>query len=382
MGFLFVAVCVLGSAPRLDAQRIWIVDVSNGPRTDYTQIQPAVDAAQAGDIILVRPGATHFYNGFVVSKSITVTTETRGWWVRITSDVVVRGLPSGGAVMLKHLGLWYTSSLLLDNNAGTVYVERCQTGSQGGQLIIRHSNAVALNEVYSGAASIESSYVTLNRCLNGSEIAADPLLWVASSVVVFGNSILRGSRGNYNMVQCRLVFPPGEAIAGYDSLLILGAGTSILGGRLNISGGSCPPVSMEAAAIRGSNVRVQKDPAATLGIVTGVVTVQTATQPTLDGIVGDEILGRMDFDLWAVPGSAAALVASLPADPVLTAIGIQWANPGAHLVADVGIVDPTGHRKLSFLFPNYPLGQPMVFQSLIVNQGGLQWSTPSAIVRN
>jgi hypothetical protein len=139
---------------------------------------------------------------------------------------------------------------------------------------------------------------------------------------------------------------------------------------------------MEAAAIRGSNVRVQKDPAATLGIVTGVVTVQTAPQATLDGIVRDEVLGRMDFDLWAAPGSAAALVASLPADPVLTAIGIQWANPGAHLVADVGMVDPTGHRKLSFLFPSYPLGQPMVFQSLVVNQGGLQWSTPSAIVRN
>jgi hypothetical protein len=95
-------------------------------------------------------------------------------------------------------------------------------------------------------------------------------------------------------------------------------------------------------------------------------------------------MGRVSLpgSLWAAPGSSAALVASLPADPVLTAIGIQWANPGAHLVADVGIVDPTGHRKLSFLFPSYPLGQPMMFQSLVVNQGGLQWSTPSVIVRN
>ena len=367
----------------IQAQRTWIVDVSNGPGTDYAQVQPAVDAARSGDIILIRPGATHAYNGFTISKGLTVTTATRGWWVRITSDIVVRGLPQTDRLMLKQLGMLFSASLMLENNAGTVYVEKCQTGSQAGVLTIRNSNAVALNEVYTDTAQVESSYVTFNRCLNSSGIASDPLLRVSSSVVVFGNTSLIGSRANYNAIQCRVVWPPGEAIAGYDSLLVLGAGTNILGGRLNVSGGSCPPISMEAAAIRGSNVRVIKDPAATLALVTGNVTVQAASQPTLDGIVGDELAGRMDFDLWARPGSSAALVASLPADPLVTSMGFQWANLGAYVVPDLGLVDATGHRKLSFLFPpGYPLGQPMVFQSLVLDANGVAWSTPSPIVKN
>lgn len=380
--FQLAILCVLGVVPRLQAQRTWVVDILNGPGTDHTQIQPAVDASRAGDVILVRPGATSFYNGFVVSKGITVMADLRGA-VRITSDVVVRGLPTGERLVLKRLGGWYSSSLILENNAGTIHVEKCQTGLQGGRVLIRNSAKVALNAVASGDARIESSYVTFNRGLSDLDFSQDPLLWVSSSIVVFGNSILKGSRANYNMVTCSVVSPPGEAIVGYDSLLILGAGTNITGGRLNVSGGSCPPISMEAAAIRGSNLRVIKDPRATLGVVSGTVTLQTSPQPTLDGIVGDEVAGRMDFDLWATPGAAAALVASLPADPILTPIGFQWANLTAHLVADAGLVDATGHRKLSFLFPAAcPLGQLMVFQSLVLDPSGLQWSTPSAIVKN
>src|SRR5687767_11860601 len=35
---------------------IWIVDASNGPGTNFTDLPPAVAAAASGDTILVRPG--------------------------------------------------------------------------------------------------------------------------------------------------------------------------------------------------------------------------------------------------------------------------------------------------------------------------------------
>ena len=331
----------------------------------------------------MRTGISHFYSGFNVSKGISIICPERGGGYRVTSDVIVRQIPSGERLVLKRYVGFGASSLVIENNTGTVFVEKCQTGLQGGELIIKQSSAVAVNEVYGLGARIESSYVTFNRCFNGSGLAPDPLLRVNNSIVVFGNSILLGSRANYNLALCQVVSPPGDAIAGYDSLLVLGAGTTLIGGRLNVSGGSCPPVSMEAAAIRGSNVRVIRDPTATLGIVTGTVTVQNAPQPTLDGVVGDELAGRMDFDLWAASGSAAALVASLPTEPVNSVFGFQWANLAAHVVPDVGVTDATGHRKVSFNFPTaYPLGQPMVFQSLVLGPTGPQWSTPSAIVKN
>jgi hypothetical protein len=371
------------TSTNLTAQRTWVVDVFGGPGAHFTEVQPAIDTATPGDIILVRPGATAFYQGFVVSKGLTITTESRGWWLRINPDIVVRGLPRGQTVMLKHLGAWGTGSVILEDNAGSVYVEKCQTGSQGGRLIVRGSASVALNEVASLAASIESSYVTFNRGINDTGVAALPALWVSRSVVVFGNSVLLGSRANYSLGECKVLYPPGDAIAGYDSLLILGAGTQVIGGRLSVFGGGCPPIFLEAMAITGSNIRVIKDPQATLGFVSGSVTVQTSPQPTLDARVADEIRGRMDFDLWGTPGSPAAMVASLPRDPIGTPYGFQWANLNAYLVADTGLLDATGHRKVSFLLPAaYPLGQPMVFQSIVLERSGPTWSTPSAIIKN
>ncbi len=292
-------------------------------------------------------------------------------------------MPQGERLVLAHCYGFNTSSLVLEDNAGQVVVEKCQPGGQGGYLSIRNCADVALNELHSDFASIDSSYVTFNRGLNDTTYAPDPTLVVTRSVIVFGNTALLGCRANYNGASCTLISPPGVAISGADSVLVLGAGTRILGGRLGVSGGSCPPISIESNAIEGANMVVLRDPAASLGRVGPGVTVQTASQPTLDGIVGDELHGRMDFDLLGSPGSIGALVASLPTDPVLTNLGFQWANLNAFFVADLAAVDPTGHHQVSFTMPTaYPLGEPIVFQSLVLDGGALVWSTPSLIVRN
>src|SRR5262245_60159975 len=60
--------CVVLAAS-LSAQTTWIVDASNGPGTSFTSIQSAVDAAAAGDVILVRTGT---YAGFSVSKGVRI----------------------------------------------------------------------------------------------------------------------------------------------------------------------------------------------------------------------------------------------------------------------------------------------------------------------
>jgi hypothetical protein len=141
---------------------------------------------------------------------------------------------------------------------------------------------------------------------------------------------------------------------------------------------------MEADGIRCSNIRVIKDPYSAVSRVSGTVTFQTETLAALDGIVRDEVAGLMDLDLIGPPGSATALIASPPFNPVITQFGPQWVDLSNYIVADVGLIDlSTGHRKVSFYFPPlYPLGHTMVFQSVVLDQGRFHWSTPSAIVRN
>ena len=343
-----------------------------------------VDAAGPGDTILIRPGASSFNAGFVVSKGVTIMPEARAWGVAITSDIIVRDMPVGERLMLKRLTGYNSASIRIENNAGTVVVEKCQHGFQLGTLRILNSNRVILNEVVAIDARIESSFVTINRGISDASFVQDPLLWVSRSIVVLGNSVLVGSRASYDGNRCLVLFPPGDAISGHDSVLYLGAGTTLRAGTLSISGGSCPPIFLQAATISGQNITVVKDPAVTLvGPTRGSVSMTTQPYPTLDGIVADEVNGRMDFDLIATPGSATALIASIPSDPLLTPLGIQWANLGAYLVADVNIVDPTGHRRTSMTLPlAYPLGQPMVFQSIVLDPAGLRWSTPSVIIRN
>jgi hypothetical protein len=294
--------------------------------------------------------------------------------------MVVRGLPRGERFTLKRAVGLGTCSIILEDNQGTVYLEKCQPDLGGrGNLVIRRSASVLLNEVVSIWTRIESSYVSFNRSLADSGDGADPILWVAGSVVALGNTKVLGGRGGYDMVRCLVTSPPGDAVAGYDSVLILGRGTSITGGRLAISGGSCGPVYLEADGIRGSNVRVIKDAGATVSRVSGTVTIQTESQSSQDAVVRDEVAGQMYINLNSPPGSVAALLVSPPASPQLTGYGFQWIDLSNYVVANVGV-----GRDLLFYFPPlYPLGHTMVFQSAVLDQAGrFHWSTPSAIVRN
>ena len=50
---------------------IWIVDAANGPGTSFTDLPPAIAAAQSGDTIIVRAGPA--YTLFSVSgKALTI----------------------------------------------------------------------------------------------------------------------------------------------------------------------------------------------------------------------------------------------------------------------------------------------------------------------
>lgn len=124
---LLVALC-LSSATRATAQgAVHVVDALAGPGSDFTTINAAVNAAAAGDMLLVRAGT---YPGFSINaKALTVAAEP-GAAVSIDGLVVVRDLANGADVLLTGLeidatAIFLTSLFDLRSSLGPIWIENC-----------------------------------------------------------------------------------------------------------------------------------------------------------------------------------------------------------------------------------------------------------------
>jgi hypothetical protein len=98
-----------------------VLTVGTGPG-NYPQIQPAIDAAVDGDVVLVQPGA---YVGFTItSKSVFVL---GNGVVGITSPIQVTSSASSQPVVLARLGVpnGWRSSLSVTSCAGAVRIQDC-----------------------------------------------------------------------------------------------------------------------------------------------------------------------------------------------------------------------------------------------------------------
>ncbi|MBK7641584.1 MAG: hypothetical protein IPJ19_00815 [Planctomycetes bacterium] len=122
---LVLALC----APALPLQAdVLVVDPAGGSGV-YTQIQAAVDAAQEGDVVLVRAGV---YDSFAVnSKSLSVVGATDGS-VSVQGGVRVRASLAGGTVLLANLSAtgipntgFSSFGLWCSDNQGSVRIEHC-----------------------------------------------------------------------------------------------------------------------------------------------------------------------------------------------------------------------------------------------------------------
>lgn len=98
--------------------KVWTVGPSGA---DFTQVQPAVDAAADGDLILVKPGSYAQFH--VQDRGLTVVAEVPGS-VSITGPVRVTDLAEGKRVALIDLSATATGTdaLMLVGNEGSVRV--------------------------------------------------------------------------------------------------------------------------------------------------------------------------------------------------------------------------------------------------------------------
>src|SRR5689334_22547753 len=101
------------------ASDVWIVAPSGG---QFTDVQPAVDAASAGDTILVKQGV---YSGFTVDgKSLSIVGEI-GSLPQIHGEILIEHLPAHRTFVLARLRAVSTNALafVAQHNDGALRIE-------------------------------------------------------------------------------------------------------------------------------------------------------------------------------------------------------------------------------------------------------------------
>lgn len=204
--------------------QVHVVDAAAGPGTDFTDIQPAVDAAAEDDVVLVRAGT---YGGFTLQQKGLVVTADLGAQVELTGQVVVRDLTVTQDVVLR--GLVLNDSNLapeewmrLVDNAGRLWIEDC---------------AVGTGFIFSGTrhgVSVENCEdVSLLRCqLSG----GNALISVFGPVGTIGGDGLQIDGSNVYLYDCTATGAAGAGSVSGSPAFLGGAGAVIDGGFVWASG--------------------------------------------------------------------------------------------------------------------------------------------------
>ena len=111
----------IGLALPLSGQgNVLTVDRDGSSMPDFTQLQPAINAAAEGDVILVKEGV---YSGaFIDGKSLTVQAEAGA--TVVTTTITIRHLAASQSTRLRGMtlsGVGYPGLLLYDNS-GVIWI--------------------------------------------------------------------------------------------------------------------------------------------------------------------------------------------------------------------------------------------------------------------
>lgn len=113
---------VILTTPPLDAA-VHVVDDNGGVGVGFTDIQPAVTAAQDGDMVLVKTGV---YGGFTITDKALVVTADSGQTVTVTGQILVQNLSAGKQLAISGVdvqGNQTGEALILQQNAGPILIE-------------------------------------------------------------------------------------------------------------------------------------------------------------------------------------------------------------------------------------------------------------------
>ncbi|QDU65552.1 hypothetical protein [Engelhardtia mirabilis] len=130
---LTTALATIALATTAAAGQVWVVDGSAAPGFDFLDIQPAVDVAAPGDVVLIRGGdyATFAIDG----KGLSVLADA-DQVVHVDGTWRVANLPAGQLVVLRGLqtGTPGTQGLSASSCEGSLWIEDCTLTASDGPL--------------------------------------------------------------------------------------------------------------------------------------------------------------------------------------------------------------------------------------------------------
>lgn len=333
-----LALCALvGSAASLVAQRTWVVDTQPGLGVDFTDIQPAVAAAAAGDRIEIRNGGTlpPSYAPFTVTKPLDLVA-MHGAYVAYFR---VENLAAGGAVTVT--GLRCRPSPTFQTQDQCVLIRNCAGTVLLRQLEVRGVPAVAFDSCIVRDAAV----VAFQDCLlvgrsQGLFSGGAGLVVQRSGVSVVDSQIFGGNGGG-----------SASNAAGYEG----GTGLMVQDGSVFVAdtdlGGGDGGYGWAFGGVGGNGVQVVAPSSGRLTIAGGQV-VRGLGSYTVNGAA---VVGAATVTAdCAITGSASAIV-TVPAITMLTAsasvplggsVAVQLRG-GAGTVVAVAFDLRQGHQTLA-----------------------------------
>jgi hypothetical protein len=297
----------------------YVVDSSGGGQ--FTDIPPAIAAAQPGDVLLVMQGV---YSGFTLDKGLAII----GYGtVRVLGDATVAGVPASQTAALVHLA---PNSLFVSGCAGSVLAQDFAPVKHIGVLQsrdvrLRHVDSMCPNGATSDAADVTGSRVEfVNSLLNGSnggECApgidgGTALNLVGASRVQLARSNAYGGNGAYCFDQ---PYPPFYGGNGGTGITISASSTVYLTGNGDghVSGGGGGPNFFYDTC--------QWDGSSAVGIVVADGATLWYSGVTIYGPPSEVGIHCIDFPGVPIAGSGQVTHA-MPDDPSLDVSGTATAG--------------------------------------------------------
>jgi hypothetical protein len=387
-----LAAVVLGALPLCAQRTTWIVDVTGGAGSHFTQVDPAVLAARDGDVILIRPG---LYASFTVWKAVSILGEPGAGLLPRDPNVTVLNAPAGKDLVIQGLA-WFSAfarPITVQDCAGRVLIDRCVVQAESTSLEIPaisivNSRQVTLNEcIVTGGPGISATDSTLAIVASevnghgvfpdGNRLAAQPAVVAVRSRLVAAQSKIWGGDGTVTNGD-----PPAPGLAALEATMTI-AGDS----QAQVGAGSNSVVPFPA--ILGNGGTLQLDPSVTLvpnsgPAIGGSVVVTRQRYPSLSGSAGRQG-GATQLDLFSPAGEPFAILLGLPGDRVsLTGFGEFWINFAQPLLfLAQGTQGGSEHFRASLPLSSNPLlrGFSLTLQAISgVGGGAISVSNPFTFV--
>jgi hypothetical protein len=353
-------VCAIASA-----QRMLVVDAAGGPGSQFTRIQPAIQAAVAGDTVLVRAGT--YAEALDVDKGIALIGQEARLQLANFSLVglVIHDLPASDWFVMRGFrtvqGLGRVFPIRVTACEGPVTVRDLRRNDLAiWSLRVTDSLQVHVADLLLYGAAFERSSVVVERAV------VEPDIFHAVQVV----------GGEVRLVQCSMRGGLG---------LAQGAGVFLDAGRVLLTR------SMAAGTGAGSSAHsaietvageVILDPTTTLSAPAGVPLISgpaTVTTLELASLAADSTGSQLDVALHGPAGAGFVTLLSFPGPILPTPFGELWVHYEANLLLDYGVLPADRSHRTTLVHGPVPPGVALTLQSVLFQQDFLL-STPTRLV--